>query len=118
MPSALEPKGKSLQLQMRRKVGPLRVLAAKIRDLRFRARIVYAELPVFEIVPLSEEARSVFHPMMRESVWRAASRFQVGKDGAFLAACGQAPGTISALLAVDPLKKDVQQKVTSENANR
>jgi hypothetical protein len=56
--------------------------------------------------------------MVRESVWCAAPGFQVGKDGAFLAACGQAPGTISALLTVDPLKKDVQQKVTSENANR
>jgi hypothetical protein len=73
---------------------------------------------VFEIVPLSEEARSVLHPMVRESVWCAAPGFQVGKDGAFLAACGQAPGTISALLTLDPLKKDVQQKVTSENANR
>jgi hypothetical protein len=56
--------------------------------------------------------------MVRESVWSAASGFQVGKDRAFLAACGQTAGTISALLTVDPLKKDVQQKVTSENANR
>jgi hypothetical protein len=73
---------------------------------------------MFEVVPLSEEARSVLHPMVRESVWCAASGFQVGKDGAFLAACGQAPGTISALLTVDPLKEDVQQQVAPENANR
>jgi hypothetical protein len=71
-----------------------------------------------EIVPLSEEVRSVIHPMAREFVWRAASGFHVGKDGAFLAACGQAARTVSALLAVDPLKEDIQQEVASENANR
>jgi hypothetical protein len=36
----------------------------------------------------------------------------------FFSACGQAAKTVSALLAIDPLKQEIKQEVTAKNANR
>jgi hypothetical protein len=55
----------------------------------------------------SEETCSVIHPAGRERACVAASGIQVGKDGFRPVARGQAAGTLSALLTVDPLKQDV-----------
>jgi hypothetical protein len=44
--------------------------------------------------------------------------FFLGGGTAFFPACGHSAGMLSVLFAVDPLKQDVEQKVTAKNAKR
>jgi hypothetical protein len=66
---------------------------------------------------LSEVAGSMMHRVLRKRDYAGLSDF-FGDGAAFLAAGGHAASMFSVLLAVDPLKQDVQQKVTAENTKR
>jgi hypothetical protein len=59
----------------------------------------------------------MMHRVLRKRDYAGLSDF-FGEGAAFLAAGGHAASMFSVLLAVDPLKQDVQQKVTAKNAKR
>jgi hypothetical protein len=58
------------------------------------------------------------HGALRKREYANLVDFIGGESAAFFPACGRAAGVFSVLLAVCPLKQDVEQKVTSKNAKR
>jgi len=56
--------------------------------------------------------------VLRKREYARLSDFLVGEGAAFLAAGGHAAGVFSVLFAVYPLKQNIEQEVTSEDAKR
>ncbi len=66
----------------------------------------------------SEVAGSLMHRVLRKREYARLADFFGGKGGAFLAAGGHTAGVFSVLFAVYPLKQNIEQEVTSEDAKR
>jgi hypothetical protein len=66
----------------------------------------------------SEVAGSVLDRVLRKRECARLAGFFGGEGAASLAACGGAACVFSVLFAVDPLKQDVEQKVTAKNTKR
>ena len=90
----------------------------RCRNRRLTTCHVSGDREPVAVAARSEVAGSVLDRVLRKrECARLAGSFG-GEGAASLAACGRAAGVFSVLLTVDPLKQDIEQKVTAKNAKR